>query len=526
MRLPRAVPRPFLSFTWRSTDDEGAWESLPSRQYRQSGGPGVRCLDIALEWDVRNVSVFWVMRVRQNTETLVDNWEYLGSSQPGRAGTVENVSKFRAILGKSESETAKTGKCGPMVARRVISKIELLAIAFVATAAIGGRWAGAAEHVSAALQPESQDVATETIGYYGESSAPVWYFGADALMMKRDGVSSRAFASLVTRSWAETSTTTSTTVVEVVEPDDTTTTTTTTTTTPVWTQSQTAVSVLGPQDLDFGYRGGWKAIIGRAIGERSAMEVSYFGLSDWSDTRTVIDSTPFQFGEPPAAPVGASLFSPFTDLTGDPVAGLDYNNLARISYSSDLYGLEWNLRRQLYIPEHWVRGSVLIGGRYMDLGESFSYYSESAYPGAATNSVNTSTGNDLVGVQVGAEFNFQVEPQCWIDCEIKGGIFDNAASQDTVYVNQSATAYNGTHTGSRAENTSAFALDLSLNLTYECNSFTTLRIGYQAFWLEGLALASENVASSADVLVSGAANLVNDGKVVYHGPRLGITCAW
>lgn len=392
-----------------------------------------------------------------------------------------------------------------MVARRVISKIELFAIVFVATAAIGGRWAGAAEDVSAAMLSEPHDVVTETIVYYGEPSAPVWYFGADALMLKRDGVSSRAFASLVTRSWTEST-------------DD----------PPVVTQSQSAVSVLGPQDLDFGYRGGWKALIGRAIGERSAMEVSYFGLSDWSDTRTVIDSTPFQFDEPPAVAVGASLFSPFTDLTGDPVAGLDYNNLARINYTSELYGFEWNLRRQLYIPEHWVRGSVLIGGRYMDLRETFSYYSESALPlpGGATNSVNTRTGNDLVGVQIGAEFNFQVEPQCWIDCEIKGGIFDNAASQDTVYVNDSATAYDGTYTGSRAENTSAFALDLSLNLTYECNPFTTLRIGYQAFWLEGLALASENVASSVDTLVSGTANLVNDGKVVYHGPRLGITCAW
>ena len=69
-------------------------------------------------------------------------------------------------------------------------------------------------------------------------------------------------------------------------------------------------------------------------------------------------------------------------------------------------------------------------------------------------------------------------------------------------------------------------LSYGLDLTYECNSFTTLRIGYQAFWLDGLALAAENVAPTADILMSGAANIVNNGKVVYHGPRLGITCAW
>ena len=392
-----------------------------------------------------------------------------------------------------------------MVARMVTGKIELLAIVLVATAAIGGHWADAAELASAVRQPAPQAVASETIGDYREPSGPVWYFGADALAIKRDGASNLTFASLVTRTW-----------------------TPSTDTPPVYSSTQSHQAVLGTGDLDFGYRGGWEALIGRTFGACTAMEVSYFGLSDSSDMATVVDQTPFQLLEPPSAPIAASLFSPFTDLTGDPVVGLDYNNLASISYSSSLYGLEWNLRRQIFIPEDWVQGSVLIGGRYMDLREDFSYYSESGLPspGGATNSVATHTENDMVGVQVGAEFNFQVEPRCWVDCEIKGGIFDNAAKQETVYVNQSATSYAGTHTGSRAENTTSFALDLALNLTYECNSFTTLRIGYQALWLDGLALASENVTSSADVLVAGVANLVNDGKVVYHGPRLGITCAW
>ena len=397
-----------------------------------------------------------------------------------------------------------------MVARTVRERIELVAIAVLAAVAIGGHRADAIELGSAVRQPEPQTVATETIGNYREPSAPVWFFGADALALKRDGASNLTFAALVTRDWVE--------VPSTAEPPG----------PSVWTSSQSAIPALGTGDLDFGYRGGWEALIGRTVGACSAVEVSYFGLSDSSDMATVVDQTPFQFEEPPFVAWGASLFSPFTDLAGDPVVGLDYNNLASISYSSTLYGLEWNLRRQIFIPEDWVQGSLLIGGRYMDLRESFSYYSQSALPspGGATNSVNTRTANDMVGVQVGAEFNFQVEPRCWVDCEIKGGIFDNAAKQETVYVHQGVPAYAGTHTGGRAENTSTFALDLALNLTYECNSFTTLRIGYQAFWLDGLALASENVASSADVLVLGAANLVNDGKVVYHGPRLGITCAW
>ena len=408
-----------------------------------------------------------------------------------------------------------------MVARIVIGKIGLLATVLVATAAIQGHWAGAADLASAVLQPEPQVVSDEMIGHYREPSAPVWYFGADALAIKRDGVTSRAFASLVTRDWVRGP--------DVVQPVVPATDPPTTETVPgpwsSWTQS--AVSALGTGDLDFGYRGGWEILIGRTVGADSAMEVSYFGLSDSSHMATVFDQTLFQLDDPDNAAVGASLFSPFTDLTDDPVEGLDYNNLARISYSSSLHGVEGNLRRQLFIPTDWMQGSILIGGRYIDLQETFSYYGESPLPApGSTNSVTTSTGNDMVGVQIGSEFHFQIEPRCWADCEIKGGIFDNAARQQTVYVRQGVPANAGTYTGRRSENTSTFALDLSLNLTYECNSFTTLRIGYQALWLDGLALASENVASSADVLMSSATNLVNDGKVVYHGPRLGITCAW
>ena len=397
-----------------------------------------------------------------------------------------------------------------MVARRMSGKIELLAMVLVATAAIQGRWADATELSSAVAKPEPQVIVTETMGEYQEPFVPTWYFGADALAMKRDGGSSRAFASLVTRNWTE--------IASTADPPGPST----------WEDTQSAVSALDTGAIDFGYRGGWEALIGRSLGASCAIEVSYFGLSDVSDMATVVDTTPFQLEDPTNPAVGASLFSPFTDLDGDPVIGLDYNNLASISYSSSLYGLEWNLRKQIFIPEHWVRGSVLLGGRYMDLRENFSYYSESALPdpGGATNSVNTRTGNEMVGVQIGAEFNFLVEPQCWVDCEIKGGIFDNAAEQETVYVHQGVAAYAGTHPSSRAENTTSFALDLNLNLTYQCNSFTTLRIGYQALWLDGMALASENVAPNADILVSGAGNLVNNGKVVYHGPRLGITCAW
>jgi hypothetical protein len=294
-------------------------------------------------------------------------------------------------------------------------------------------------------------------------------------------------------------------------------------------------NVLGTQHLHFGFQGGGRALVGRTLGQCHAIEVSYFDLTDWSEMAAVRDDTVFVedvdrvTGAETTFP--ASLFSPFSDFGDPPIEGLDYNYLATISYTSSLNNLEWNLRRWILTDPSRLQASVLVGGRYMDLDESFFYYTESAVPadpapGGATNAVTTDTDNSLFGVQIGAMFEFYVDPGWWIDCEIKGAFFNNQASQNTTFVHDGVAAYQGTHVWGREDDISAYALDLKLTATVLVTPRLAVRGGYQALWLDGLVLASENMSQNVDVLVGGPASMVQNGKVVYHGPHLGASFVW
>jgi hypothetical protein len=334
---------------------------------------------------------------------------------------------------------------------------------------------------------------------------PAWYFSVEGIGLKRDASDDQTFQAFVDRTWTEDG--------------------------GVWTATDTVTPVLGTQNLQFGFQGGGRALVGRTLGACSAVEVSYFQVTDWNEMASVRDATEFvaevDGAGNPVTTFPASLFSPFSNFGNPPIEGLDYNNLAYITYSSSLDNIEWNLRRWILNCPNQLQASVLVGGRYMNIGESFSYYTESAVPAVpTTNAVSTNTDNSMLGVQLGAMFEFYVDPGWWIDCEIKGAYFNNNASQTTVYENVGSPVYEGTHLGSREEDVSSWALDLRLNATFLITPRLAVCGGYQAIWFQGLALASENMSRDADVLLFGPAGLDHQSQIVYHGPHLGLTWTW
>jgi len=369
---------------------------------------------------------------------------------------------------------------------------------------------------------------------YPKTTVPVspWYFAADAVALKRDPDGDRPFAALGTREWEEDG--------------------------GVWESTDTRTIVLGTQNFDFDFAGGGRAVIGRRLGDWYAVEVSYMQVNSWREAAAVRDDSVFvaevddTTGDPTAEYVG-SLFSPFSDFGDPPVLGLDYNNLVSIDSFSEFYDFEFNLRRTITMPPDRLQVSLLVGGRYMNIGERFSYFSSSYYPPnlptpgvppnpalTTTNDVRLTAGNTLLGAQIGAFFEFYVDPGWWIDFEIKGVIFDNRASQrsagsittaiETRDVDGFIDGYvvtNSPVNNTRVEeNHTAGALDLDLTLSWQVNSWLTGRIGYRALWIDGLALASENFQTDVGLLTLGPPQLNTDGKVVYHGPHIGLTGAW
>ncbi len=285
--------------------------------------------------------------------------------------------------------------------------------------------------------------------------------------------------------------------------------------------------VLESSDVDSGFAGGMRVLLGRSIGEQYRMEASYFGSYSWSDSAAVRN------GDTNALAAPGNLFSPFFNF-GDPagVESVDYNTFASIGFSSTLNNAEINIRRRIghYCGSdtcdgrHRAEASVLIGLRYMKMNETFNYFTRSQLPAplGASNRVNVHTDNDMLGLQVGWLSQFNFGRRTWIDFDVKGAVFANRAGQLTDFTNVDNNGVVTAFSDGDEEDVASFLVDLSLMLNYQFAHSWTLRAGYNGMFLMGAALASDNFNKDINSLFFGPAELSHSGSVAYHGPSIAL----
>ena len=381
---------------------------------------------------------------------------------------------------------------GKLVMRKVRNWLKVLIVPLVLASSGQGK-APAADALAEIQQTLSTPSDGEIVTYDLAEPDKRWYFRSEGLALKRYARDTQPFAGR----WNP----------PVVDPDA-----------PVPGFHE---YMLGTNDLDFEFQGGYRLTLGRKIGDWSSVEFTYYDVGDWSEMAAVRNVEPNDQGS-----LG-NLMSPFTDFGNPPVVGLDYNNLISIQSSSQMDNMELNFWREIPMPADSMGVSIMAGLRYMSILEQFQYDSTSAEPTplGATNMVNTRTGNDLLGVQLGALFEFPVDPGWWIDWELKGTIARNDARQNTQYVNVNQGNQTSFSTG-RAENRTTFVGETSVRLIYEFSPRMMVYAGYQAVWVDGLALASENVPTDQTSLMIGPGQLDHDGNLVYHGPHIGSVLTW
>ena len=170
----------------------------------------------------------------------------------------------------------------------------------------------------------------------------------------------------------------------------------------------------------------------------------------------------------------------------------------------------------------YYEASFLVGGRYMNIDEQFAYSAQSTTPGNSSLQQSVDTGNSMFGAQIGMLGQFLLQPKCWIDFEMKGGIFTNRASLDRTYIISSTGGGAALFTGQDERDCTSFAGDLSLQFNYQFAPSWTFYAGYNAMWVTGLALATENFSNTVPFLTSGPTEVSHAGEVVYHGPNIGL----
>jgi hypothetical protein len=258
-------------------------------------------------------------------------------------------------------------------------------------------------------------------------------------------------------------------------------------------------------DLDFDWSGGLR--IGYGIRTRGcwAWEFGYLGVFDHSASAEV--------------ELEDSLMLP-DDL------GLQVNNFfaadeVDVEYESDLHSTEANLVHCCCCRDCCGGRSVewLVGFRYLNLGEELDITAFDSEESTTEYSVETE--NRLYGAQIGTRLRRSRCRWSW-EATGKAGIFGNdmKQSQDPII---DFPDFEFRSRQSSSESDVAFVGDLNLTAIYQLTRVWGLRTGYNLIWIEGLALAPDQLDFSN---TGDDAELQDGGGVFLHGVNIGLEGRW
>jgi len=272
--------------------------------------------------------------------------------------------------------------------------------------------------------------------------------------------------------------------------------------TPVILDSASNATLLGTSDLTYSMEAGTRLVLGRRVGEAAAVELLYFGLNNWSASRTVVGNNDLR-------------------IPGDlGLTTLDFFNADALtaSQSSTIDNVEVNLwRRYSESPLE-----LMAGFRYLNLDEQFQISATDSDTGASRYRVNTQ--NDLFGGQIGGRFRSSLDQQgrLGLEATAKAGVFGNAVGMQQ-FVSDSNNTFVLRNTDVTAGRT-AFVGDIGLAALMRVTDSITARIGYTLIWVEGVARAA-NQLDFTDTTASGTSLAYGQGAFM-QGVFTGLEVGW
>lgn len=255
--------------------------------------------------------------------------------------------------------------------------------------------------------------------------------------------------------------------------------------------------VLNAADLGFDTSAGFRIglIRHQVLGTAWDLETVYMGVDGWRAATGVLPS------------VGTEI--PFITPLGDSLNSA--HNWA--FYRSELHNVEINGRRPV---RDWL--SFLVGFRYLELNEELRLF-QNTFVGADENLTATSLDatNHLIGFQIGADGQIWNRGRLELDCVLKAGIYNNNATTQTL---RSQSLVVDVDSARASNDHTAFIGEIGLTGLYKLDRGWAIRGGYQLLWIEGVALASDQIAVSDPN--AGTATVDTSGSPFYHGAFVGL----
>lgn len=256
--------------------------------------------------------------------------------------------------------------------------------------------------------------------------------------------------------------------------------------------------VLTTHDLGFSLQAGPRILIGRQTGVDRAWELSYFGTHFWDASAIATDINNLDIPDPLVA-----------------VAN-DFDNADQmlLTYASRLNNAEFNLVSE---RESWT---LLAGFRFLSLAERFNI-------NALDNDGDVSdylarTSNNLFGAQLGARVQRCASQRVSWELVGKAGVFGNDASQRLLLQDNDNTFELLNTTARRG--TVSFVGDLNFTGSYALNDVWSLRGGYFVMYVNGLALAPDQLDFTNDL--DTGTRITTRGNLFVHGVNLGLEASW
>ena len=291
--------------------------------------------------------------------------------------------------------------------------------------------------------------------------------------------------------------------------------------------------LLSTSDLDFNFDPGLRATVGVRLCEGRALEFSYFGLCQGNASAVAVKP-------------GDNAYLIFPDNSvGNVFVDMDRVD---VDYSSWLHSFELNSPCCCGCCDQcdsgkggdkWLGkggdeggcGEVrcrsfewFAGFRYLNLGEELNIASpESCCSRVEEGAYNIRTANHLYGAQLGARLRRSRGLFGW-EATGKAGIFGNDAQAEAIGDRLSRLPVAGRTVSSR-EGGVAFVGEINLSALCRLTDVWNLRAGYSAIWIEGLALAPDQLDFNFAASPSGN-QLHNGGGMFLHGVNVGLEARW
>ncbi len=130
---------------------------------------------------------------------------------------------------------------------------------------------------------------------------------------------------------------------------------------------------------------------------------------------------------------------------------------------------------------------------------------------------NTSTTNNLYGVQIGADVKVLEFDRFSLGGVIKIGLFDNYAEQST-----GVSLKKQVQPSQATTNHAAFVSEAGLQLKYQLTKGLALKAGYEVLWLDGVALAPGQIQETLTLANVRALGVNCGSSVLFQGATAGL----